>query len=503
MILKKWGVNMIKKFCSTRNNNISVLPARAIVNGISDDGGLYVCSLSDFPNLEYADYLFKTYDEVALAIFSKVFTDFTKSELEEMINKAYSSFKSELVTPIVEVGDISVQELFHGPTSAFKDIALSLLPHLMSTSLVKNGISERVLILTATSGDTGTAALNGFMDVDNIDILVFYPNEGVSKIQKIQMVTQQGDNVGVCAINGNFDDAQNAVKSVFSDNDINTLMKQNNYLLSSANSINIGRLIPQVTYYFSAYSQLVANNQIVKGDLVDFVVPTGNFGNILAGYYAKNMGLPIRNLICASNENDVLDIFIKTGTYNINRSFKNTIAPSMDILISSNLERLLWHMYDENDLEIVKLMKNLKETGEFTVSSKVLEKIRLVFNSYAISEVEINETISNVFVKHKYVLDPHSAIAYAASLKIKNSIKTVVLATASPYKFCDDVYYALTSNYCSDQFQAIEELKNLTGMKVPENIMQLKSLEILHNECIDKEYIKDFVKETGGKLWLK
>ena len=430
---------MKKKYQSTRNENVLATSSEAILTGMSPDGGLFVLKEIPCYMTSSEKLIDKNYQQLAVDILALFLEDFTLEQIEYCVNKAYTdTFSDAKVTPLKKVGEHYILELFHGPTSAFKDIALSLLPRLMETSLTIQKRSETLLILTATSGDTGKAALEGFKDNPLVNIIVFYPDQGVSNIQKLQMQTQEGKNVRVTAIDGHFDDAQTAVKTLFNDEDLNQRLNQVGIQLSSANSINIGRLIPQIVYYLDAYRQLLINHEIQVDELVDFIVPTGNFGDILAGYYAKQLGLPIRKLICASNQNHVLTDFLSTGCYDIRREFYKTSSPSMDILISSNLERLLFYASGQDEHYVKKCMETLSTTGQFTVNQEVLSKIQQDFACGYVTDQEVLETIEEVYKDHHYLLDPHTAVAYRVMKERGDeSVKQVVLATASPYKFLD------------------------------------------------------------------
>ena len=403
------------QYRSTRDSNTQVTSAMAIKTGLAPDGGLFLPETVPQVSLSEIEALCgMTYNERAVDILSRFLTDFTQEEITTCVNRAYSreKFETEEIAPIFKLNQNTYfLELWHGPTCAFKDMALQILPHLLLKSIHKTGETKEVVILVATSGDTGKAALEGFKDVAGTRIIVFYPADGVSDIQKRQMVTQDGNNVDVAAVCGNFDDAQNGVKQIFTDKDYNEMLAQNGFMLSSANSINWGRLVPQVVYYFSAYANLLKNNEIKLGDKINFVVPTGNFGNILAAYYAKEMGLPVNRLICASNENNVLTDFIKTGVYDKNRSFKTTVSPSMDILISSNLERLLSLATNGDDGQVKAWMENLKSTGKYEVSAGVKQKILETFWGGFCDDDDTLDEINRVFRETSYIMDTHTAVA--------------------------------------------------------------------------------------------
>ena len=462
-------------YTSTRNNTIKVTSAQAIATGISPEGGLYVPS--EFPSLTAADIeqlLPLSYRERATRILSRYLTDFSADETAECCTAAYGErFDTPTIAPLHDMGDgRHVLELWHGPTCAFKDMALQILPHLMRVSVGKTNPDEQIVILVATSGDTGKAALEGFKDAPNTKILVFYPVDGVSEMQRFQMITQEGNNVGVCAIRGNFDDAQTGVKAIFTDNDVRDKLAENGMRFSSANSINWGRLVPQIVYYISAYCDLVAQQKITNGDPINVVVPTGNFGNILACYYAKCMGLPVNKLICASNRNRVLTDFISTGTYDRNRDFYTTTSPSMDILISSNLERLLYELCDRSDEEVRNLMNDLSEKGSYTVSDAVKAKMAELFVGGCCDDQQTADTIHTIFEKHGYLCDTHTAVAVHVYENYRNETgdltPTVIASTANPYKFSDSVLTALGVDTADmDEFDKVEALNTTTGETVP------------------------------------
>ncbi|MFW5780167.1 MAG: threonine synthase, partial [Bacillota bacterium] len=434
---------------STRGEEINKA-SQAILNGIANDGGLYVPS--SFPPItpkELEDMKSLEYKERAAFVLSKFLTDYTFEELLEYADKAYARFGGE-PAPLVKADENTyLLELWHGPTLAFKDIALTILPHLLTGARQKAGIDKKTLILVATSGDTGKAALEGFRDIEGTEIVVFYPSEGVSLMQKLQMQTTEGENVHVIGIEGNFDDAQNAVKDIFNDEKIRKKLFENGYMLSSANSINFGRLAPQIAYYISSYVDLLSGGEIQNGDKINFVVPSGNFGNILAAYYACRMGLPVKRLIVASNKNKVLTDFFESGEYNINRDFYKTISPSMDILISSNLERLLFELGDRDEKFIIELMNDLKDSGRYEVDEEELSKKFSQFLAYYSTEEETHQVIDNFFDEYDYLLDPHTAVGMSVFFKYMAETydidtPSVIVSTANPYKFPQDVLYALT-----------------------------------------------------------
>ena len=431
-------------YVSTRNQNLQFTASQAIEQGLSRDGGLFLPQfLPELPALE--DLIPMTYPQRAAAIMKLFLEDFSEQELLGFAEKAYgpAKFDCAAVAPVVELHcKTHVLELWHGPTCAFKDMALQMLPYLLTASMKKNGEDKTVCILVATSGDTGKAALEGFKDVDHTKILVFYPKDGVSDIQQLQMVTQEGENVGVCAVVGNFDDAQTGVKKIFSDEAFRAVLNGRGYVLSSANSINWGRVLPQIVYYISAYCDLVGGGSLKQGDPMNVCVPTGNFGNILAAYYAKKMGLPIKTLICASNSNNVLTDFIRTGVYDRNRPFFHTVSPSMDILISSNLERLLYDLTG-SDEEVRSYMQSLSETGRYAVSDPVRAELQKTFVSGCCDDTRTRNTIGHVFQETDYLMDTHTAVAYTVLQDYRaatgDDTPAVVVSTASPFKFCDSV----------------------------------------------------------------
>ncbi len=484
---------------STRNSNTKVTASQAILKGLAEDGGLFVPS--QIPKLPVSLQELKemNYQETAYTVMKEFFTDFTEEELKNCIEKAYDSkFDTEVIAPLSKVEDAYYLELYHGATIAFKDMALSILPHLLTTSAKKNGVKNDIVILTATSGDTGKAALAGFADVEGVKIIVFYPKNGVSKVQELQMVTQKGVNTSVVAVHGNFDNAQSGVKAMFEDKELAKELGEAGYQFSSANSINIGRLIPQVVYYVYAYAKLLQNGEIAEGEEMNVVVPTGNFGNILAAFYAKNMGLPIAKLICASNENKVLYDFFRTGTYDKNREFILTTSPSMDILISSNLERLIYLLAGEDDKKTQELMSELKEKGIYTISDDMKAQLKEFVGGYA-TEDEVKQTIHDIYKETGYVMDTHTAVAatvYQAYRKeSKDEHKTVIASTASPYKFARSVMTAIDEKYNKlEEFPLIDELQKVSGMSIPKAIEEIRNAQILHNTECDVDKMEDTVK---------
>lgn len=479
------------KFVSTRDSKKEVSASEAIVKGISSDGGLFVPSSFPFLSLEEISKLSELdYAEKAAKILSLYLEEFSYEELLTYTKKAYSRFE-ENVCPVSKIEDgLYILELWHGPTCAFKDFALTLLPYLLVASKKKIGKEDKTLILVATSGDTGKAALAGFKDVEGTEIIVFYPSTGVSEMQKLQMVTQEGNNVHVAGIKGNFDDAQTAVKKVFNDQDIIAKLKEKNIDMSSANSINFGRLAPQIAYYFSAYCDLVESEEIKLGDKVNFVVPTGNFGDILAGYYAKKMGLPINKLIVASNANNILTDFFNTGVYDTNREFYKTASPSMDILVSSNLERLLYEVLGHNDAKINKIYDDLKKTGKFEIN---LDEVDLsTFEAGWADEEETKSAIFNYFDLDDYIMDTHTAVAASVVddylCETEDDTPVVVLSTASPYKFSVDVLAAIGGKE-KDPFKALVKLQNATALECPDSLSDLQNKQKRHLTVIEKEEI--------------
>ena len=488
---------------STRNSNLKVTASEAILKGLAPDGGLFVPS--ELPKLDVtmSDLKGKTYQEIAYLVMKQFLTDFTEEELKSCIDKAYDSkFDTEEIAPLVKVDDTYYMELFHGATIAFKDMALSILPHLMTTSAKKNDVKNEIVILTATSGDTGKAALAGFADVEGTRIIVFYPKNGVSKVQELQMVTQRGENVNVVAIHGNFDNAQSGVKAMFEDTELAEELAKKGYQFSSANSINIGRLVPQVVYYVYAYAKLLQNEEIAEDEEINVVVPTGNFGNILAAYYAKNMGIPIAKLICASNENKVLYDFFQTGTYDRNREFVLTTSPSMDILISSNLERLIYKISGEDARKDTDLMTELKTKGSYAITGEMKANLADFAAGYA-TEEQVAKTIHDIYEDTGYVMDTHTAVAatvYKAYREdSKDDRKTVIASTASPYKFAGSVMSAIDPKYKGqDDFKLIEELQKVSGTEIPNAIKEIMNAEIRHNTECDVDQMEQTVKNILG-----
>ena len=473
-------------YSSTRNSEKKFTASQAILKGLADDGGLFVPESIPALDVSIEELSKMSYQETAYAVMKKFLTDFTEEELKNCIDRAYDSkFDTPQIAPLVNADGAYYLELFHGSTIAFKDMALSILPHLLTTAAKKNNVKNDIVILTATSGDTGKAAMAGFADVEGTQIIVFYPKNGVSPIQEKQMLTQKGANTHVVGIHGNFDQAQSAVKKMFNDKDLEKVMDDAGYQFSSANSINIGRLVPQIVYYVYAYAKLYANGDIAKDEKINVVVPTGNFGNILAAFYAKNMGLPIAKLICASNENKVLYDFFTTGEYNKNREFILTNSPSMDILISSNLERLIYRIAGNDAAKNAGLMKELSETGKYTVTPEMKEKLTDFYGNYT-SEKETGEA--------------HTAVAAGVYDKYKKETgdtktKTVIASTASPFKFTRSVMEAIDSKYASmGDFELVDELSKIANVKVPQAIEDIRSAKILHDTECDVDKMEDTVK---------
>lgn len=495
-------------YTSTRDNSVKVSAAHAIAQGISEEGGLFVpCEFPHFSIDKIKEMASMCYIDRAKTVLREFLDDFSEEELDYCVSGAYAAgkFSSDAVAPTVNIhGNENVLELWHGPTCAFKDMALQLLPYLMTVSAKKTADGKTIVILVATSGDTGKAALEGFKDVDHTKILVFYPENGVSPMQKLQMVTQEGANVSVCAVKGNFDDAQSAVKAIFTNDEIKEKLAQKNMMFSSANSINWGRLVPQIVYYFSAYCDLLNSGSIHAGDEMNVVVPTGNFGNILACYYAKRMGLPVKKLVCASNSNNVLTDFLTTGTYDKNRAFYTTTSPSMDILISSNLERLLYHLSGNDDALIKDLMRRLSENGVYTVSKSLLAEIQKHFSAGFAEESEVNETIKAYFDQFGYLCDTHTAVALKVyGDYVKNTgddIPTVIDSTASPYKFSRSVLSAVTGGNLpdADEFEMVNELYKTTGSAVPAPLASLKDKAVRFDHVCTKEDMGEMVFKLLG-----
>ena len=494
------GEEMEVIYRSTRSNSVPVTASQAILKGLSDDGGLFVPDHIPTLDKSLKELAGMTYQQVAYEVMKLFLTDFTEEELKNCINSAYDSkFDTEKIAPLVKADDAYYLELFHGSTIAFKDMALSILPHLMITSARKNNIKNEIVILTATSGDTGKAALAGFADVKGTRIIVFYPKNGVSPIQEKQMVTQKGDNTFVVGIHGNFDQAQTGVKKMFSDAALAKEMDAAGYQFSSANSINIGRLVPQIVYYVYAYAKLYANGVIAKDEPVNVVVPTGNFGNILAAFYAKNMGIPIAKLICASNENKVLYDFFSTGTYDKNREFMLTSSPSMDILISSNLERLIYRIAGNDAEKNAALMRELTTTGKYEITPEMRAQLKDFYGNYT-SEAETAEVIRALYEKTGYVIDTHTAVAAGVYGKYKKDTgdvdtKTVIASTASPFKFTRSVMDAIDHKYDSmSDFELVDELSRIANVAVPQAIEEIRNAKVLHDTVCEVDEMPQVVK---------
>jgi threonine synthase len=480
-----------------------VKASQAILKGLSEDGGLFVPERIPMLDKSLKEFAQMDYRQVAYEVMKLYLTDFTEEELKNCIHSAYDSkFDMEAVAPLAEAGGAYYLELFHGATIAFKDMALSVLPHLMTTAARKNNVKNEIVILTATSGDTGKAALAGFADVEGTRIVVFYPKDGVSPIQEKQMVTQRGDNTLVVGIHGNFDDAQTGVKKLFSDQTLAKEMEEKGYQFSSANSINIGRLVPQICYYVYAYAMLLKEGRIQEGDRVNVVVPTGNFGNILAAFYAKNMGLPIGRLICASNDNKVLYDFFRTGTYDRNREFVLTTSPSMDILISSNLERLIYWIAGNDAEKTRELMSALSGEGKYEITEEMGGRLSDFYGDFA-AEQEAAEEIGRLYRDCSYVIDPHTSVASAVYRKYREGTKdaatTIIASTASPYKFTRSVMEAIDAKYAAmGDFELVDELSRLSGVKVPRAIEEIRNAPVRHRKQCDVDEMKLVVKEFLG-----
>lgn len=484
---------------STRNHRLQASSAAAVLEGIAADGGLYIRDDLSTMNFDWKGLLGEDSLTMSARILSALLPDIP--DMETLVKQGYEGkYETDELTPLAQVGDRYVLELFRGPTSAFKDVALSLLPRLITSAKTVCGVDDEIVILTATSGDTGKAALEGFHDVPGTRIIVFYPHGGVSTVQQAQMATQEGSNVCVCAVRGNFDDAQTGVKNIFAacqDKDLHGVR------LSSANSINIGRLAPQVMYYFRAYADLVKAGRIRVGDTVHYVVPTGNFGDILAGYFAKLMGLPVGKLVCASNANDVLTEFLSTGVYDKRRPFHKTTSPSMDILVSSNLERMLYLLSDGDDAYVAGLMRQLRDEGRYQVTDKMLARLHEIFSCACCDDAQAAEVMGRVWREHGYVCDPHTAVAWHAAdafMEQADGAPVVVLSTASPYKFPAAVLSALGEEPGDDEFAMMDKLSALTGTPIPKNLATLREKQVRHKDVIDKGAMLDYVL---GKIQSK
>lgn len=485
---------------STRDQNNRVTASQAVLQGLSSDGGLFVPETMPHLSKTIEELSAMDYRELAYEVMSLFLTDYTEEELKDCIRKAYDDkFDTPEIAPLKQVGQAYYLELYHGATIAFKDMALSILPHLLTTAARKNKVKEEIVILTATSGDTGKAALSGFSDVEGTKIIVFYPKNGVSSVQEKQMVTQRGANTHVVGINGNFDDAQTGVKEMFNNTELADRLKKAGYIFSSANSINIGRLIPQIVYYVYSYTLLYKKKQIANGEKINFVVPTGNFGNILAAYYAKQIGVPINKLICASNENKVLYDFFATGCYDRNRDFVLTESPSMDILVSSNLERLIYHITGDDSSKTAQLMKALSTKGIYEITDSMRNKLKDFVGGWA-SEDRTREAIRTVYQDYDYVIDTHTAVAASVYQNYVNSSeddsKSVIVSTASPYKFAKSVLGAIgTPSIPEDDYEQAEVLKRVSHTVIPKAVEELRTAPILHNKVCDTEKMQTTVEE--------
>ena len=488
---------------STRGGEKGLTASQAILKGLAGDGGLFMPNQIPQLELSMSELAGKTYQETAYEVMRLFLTDFTEEELKACIDGAYDGkFDTEVIAPLVKADGAYYLELFHGNTIAFKDMALSILPYFMTTAAKKNHLDKEIVILTATSGDTGKAAMAGFADVKGTRIIVFYPRDGVSRVQKLQMVTQKGDNTAVVAIDGNFDDAQTGVKQIFADKEFAREMEEGGFVFSSANSINIGRLVPQIVYYVYAYGQLLAGGEIADGEKINVTVPTGNFGNILAAYFAKKMGVPIDKLICASNDNKVLYDFFCTGTYDKKRDFLLTISPSMDILISSNLERLIYLSTGCDPEETAGLMAELAEKGEYTITDEMKAQMADFLGGFA-TQQEDQAAIRQVFQDTGYVMDTHTGVASAVYRKYKTESgdekKTVIASTASPYKFAGSVMEAIGEGaLLEDEFEVIERLRRVSGVSVPQAVEEIRTAPVRHTRVCSRADMKKTVKEILG-----
>jgi len=486
---------------STRDSSNRVTASQAVLQGLSQDGGLFVPETLPMLQKTMEELSAMNYRELAYEVMKLFLTDYTEEELKDCIDKAYDDkFDTPEIAPMKQVGETYYLELFHGATIAFKDMALSILPHLLTKSAKKNNVQEQIVILTATSGDTGKAALAGFADVEGTKIIVFYPKDGVSSVQEKQMVTQQGENTDVIGIFGNFDDAQTGVKKMFNDTELAERLKKAGYLFSSANSINIGRLVPQIVYYVYSYALLYKKGQIAKGEKINFVVPTGNFGNILAAYYAKGIGTPIDKLICASNENKVLYDFFQTGRYDKNREFILTESPSMDILVSSNLERLIYHIADNDSQSTAELMKALTVQGSYEITKNMSSNLEGFIGGWA-SEQETGEVIAKVYQEYDYVIDTHTAVAasvyYDYVKKTNDMTKTVIVSTASPYKFAKSVLEALqVENIPEDDYEQALLLKKVSNTDIPKAVEEIRTAPVLHEKVCERDKMQQIVEDV-------
>ncbi len=486
---------------STRDGQQRVTASQAILQGLSPDGGLYVPEAIPVLTKTIEELSTMDYRELAYEVLKLFLTDYTEDELKDCIAKAYDEkFDTSEIAPLRNTGSACYLELFHGATIAFKDMALSILPHLLTKAAKKNKVQEEIVILTATSGDTGKAALAGFADVAGTGIIVFYPKDGVSSVQEKQMVTQRGRNTTVVGIRGNFDDAQTGVKRMFHNKELAAALKAAGYMFSSANSINIGRLVPQIVYYVYAYATLYKKKQITEGEKINFVVPTGNFGNILAAYYAKKMGLPINQLICASNENKVLFDFFSTGVYDKNRAFILTTSPSMDILVSSNLERLIYHVADNDPVKTAQLMSALSTQGVYEITDRMRSNLKDFIGGYATAS-ETEEAIRKEYQESGYVIDPHTAVATSVYHRYAEATgdhtKSVIVSTASPFKFAESVLSAIGEQEIpEDEYEQAKLLSQVSGIVIPKAVEELQGAEILHDKVCDTEDMQDIVEKV-------
>ena len=490
----------IMQYTSTRDRSRVFSASQAIAKGLAEDGGLLTpIYLPKLPGKALEDLKGMSYQQRAVYVMKLFLDEFTVKELNDYANAAYNTekFDTPAIAPVRALNhDTFCLELWHGPTCAFKDMALQMLPHLLTASLKKTEEQKTVCILVATSGDTGKGALEGFKDVDRTKILVFYPKDGVSAVQELQMLTQEGKNVGVCSVYGNFDDAQTGVKKLFSDEELRQQLAERGYFFSSANSINWGRVLPQIVYYISAYCDLLRDGRILPGEAVNVCVPTGNFGNILAAYYAKEMGVPFNKFICASNSNNVLTDFIRTGEYDRNRQFYNTSSPSMDILISSNLERLLLSLTQDEE-EVRGYMAQLNETGKYQVKGKALEKLQKLFAGYCCDDEGTAQMVSEVYKKYDYLIDPHTAVAFDALEQYRaqtgDMTACVVVSTASPFKFCNSVLGALGVKEQAEGLDILDQLTQLTGLPAPAPLASLRGKSVRFDQVVEKENMVDAV----------
>ncbi|MDO4797432.1 MAG: threonine synthase [Coriobacteriales bacterium] len=493
------------RYHSTRGNDVQVLSKEAILTGIAPDGGLFVSDQIGNATLDLATVCANDYHANARLVLGTLLPDYTADEIATCVEGAYGSqWDTRAITPTTPLGGDWLLELYHGPTCAFKDVALQMLPRLMSVARKTAGSGRNVMILTATSGDTGKAALDGFANVEGTGVTVFYPHGKVSDVQRLQMVTQQGNNVAVCGIRGNFDDAQTQVKHIFADKNLEQRLLDANTVLSSANSINVGRLVPQVTYYFDAYAQLTRAGAVAVGDPVDFCVPTGNFGDVLAGYYAKLLGLPVGKLIVASNANNVLTDFITTGTYDRRRPFHKTISPSMDILVSSNLERLLYYLCNGDCELVASYMADLSNKGSYTISATMLERLRATFACGFADDDATRATIASTWSELGVLIDTHTAVAKAVlDERASEGRQRICLSTASPYKFSADVLAALGKDTSAlDGFACMDELERLTNTAAPAPLVSLRSAQELHPNVCDRDQMSAFVEDACARIFV-